>query len=168
MNQPQEKLSLLRTILKTLGLSADAIDDIVQRIIDFLTERDGKSEIEYPYAVRGDFLSPAEQSFYFVLKSAVSEWAWSAPRFRWVTCLTSKTVTPVSLEHTRIRLTASMWTFCSVTRRPRGQWSVLNSMTEATSEVTDNGVMSSFRMFSRRRACRLSKSLCGLPMRLWN
>ena len=73
----QDKFSLLRTILKALGLSQDAIDDIIDRISDFLSEKDGKSqgqnELGYPYFVRDDFLSPAEHSFFQVLKLAVSD-----------------------------------------------------------------------------------------------
>jgi hypothetical protein len=74
----QEKFSLLRTILQTLGLSKEAIDDIIDRITDWLSEKEDEkspSKIEYPYFLRDDFLSPAELSFYLVLKSAVSEWA---------------------------------------------------------------------------------------------
>ena len=58
----QDKFSLLRTILKALGLSQEAIDDIVERISDWLSEKDEEkspAEIEYPYLVRDDFLSPA-------------------------------------------------------------------------------------------------------------
>jgi hypothetical protein len=79
----QDKFSLLRTILQTLGLSKDAVDDIVERITDWLSEKDDEkapTKIEYPYFVRDDFLSPAELSFYLVLKSAVSEWALVCPK----------------------------------------------------------------------------------------
>ena len=71
----QDNFSLLRKILKTLGLSEEAINDIVERIEDFLYDKDKKpaDEIEYPYVVRDDFLSPAEHNFYFVLKSVVSD-----------------------------------------------------------------------------------------------
>jgi hypothetical protein len=73
--QSQNKLSLLRQILKTLGLSADAVDDIVERIEDFLSIKDEKStgKPEFPYFVRDHFLSPAEHSFFMVLKSVVSD-----------------------------------------------------------------------------------------------
>ena len=55
----QESFTLLRTLLRTLGLSAEAIDDIVARIADFLGGRDQKgAPIEYPYVKRDDFLSP--------------------------------------------------------------------------------------------------------------
>ena len=72
--QSKEKFSLLRSILKTLGLSSEAVDDIVERIVDFLTFSDEKSkdQIEYPYHIRDDFLSPAEHSFFLVLKHIVS------------------------------------------------------------------------------------------------
>ena len=73
--QSQNKFSLLRRILKTLGLSTNAIDDIVERIEDFLTDKEEKipNKVEYPYLIRDDFLSPAEYSFFMVLKSAVAD-----------------------------------------------------------------------------------------------
>ncbi len=74
----QEKFSLLRSILQTLGLSKEASDDIIDRITDWLSVKEDEkspSHIEYPYFTRDDFLSPAELSFYLVLRSAVSEWA---------------------------------------------------------------------------------------------
>ena len=79
----QDKFSLLRTILHTLGLSNNAVDDIVERISDWLSEKDeGKTStgFEYPYFVRDDFLSPAEHSFYLVLKSVVSDFALVCPK----------------------------------------------------------------------------------------
>ena len=71
----QEKFSLLRFILRTLGLSAGAVDNIIVRVDDFLSESDGKQagKPEYPYHLRDDFLSCAELSFYLVLKQAVSD-----------------------------------------------------------------------------------------------
>ena len=78
---PQENYSLLRTILRTLGLSAEAIDDIVSRIMDLLSPHDEKvAQTEFPYFVRDDFLSPAEHSFYLVLRSAVLNWAIICPK----------------------------------------------------------------------------------------
>ena len=51
----QENFTLLRTILRTLGLSAEAVDDIVARILDFLAGRDGKADqVDFPYCVRED------------------------------------------------------------------------------------------------------------------
>jgi predicted RNA-binding Zn-ribbon protein involved in translation (DUF1610 family) len=79
----QEKFSLLRGILQTLGLSKEAVDDIVDRITDWLSDKDGErssAEIKYPYLIRDDFLSPAELNFYRVLRSAVSEWALIYPK----------------------------------------------------------------------------------------
>lgn len=72
----QDKYSLLRTILHTLGLSREASDDIVDRISDWLSSKDEEKSpesIDYPYLVRDDFLSPAELSFYLVLKSTVAD-----------------------------------------------------------------------------------------------
>ena len=78
---PQDSFGLLRTILRTLGLPAEAIDDIIARIADFLGGRDQKgAPIEYPYVKRDDFLSLAEQSFYLVLRAAVADWATICPK----------------------------------------------------------------------------------------
>lgn len=71
----EEKFSLIRSILKVLGLSPEAIDDIIDRITDFLSDvrKKAAKEIRYPYYLRDDFLSPSEQSFYMVLKHVVSD-----------------------------------------------------------------------------------------------
>jgi len=71
----QEKFSLLRSVLKAIGLSSEATDDIVDRIVDILTFSDEKSknQIEYPYHIRDDFLSKAEHSFFLVLEHVVSD-----------------------------------------------------------------------------------------------
>ncbi len=73
--QAPKKFSLLRSILRTLGLSSTAVDNIIERVDDFLSESDGKQagKPEYPYHLRDDFLSQAELSFYLVLKQAVSD-----------------------------------------------------------------------------------------------
>jgi hypothetical protein len=42
----------------------------------------GTGKLEYPYVLRDDFLSPAEHSFYLVLKQAVSDWALVCPKVR--------------------------------------------------------------------------------------
>jgi hypothetical protein len=70
-----EKFTLLRRVLKSLGLSTDAIDDIFDRITDFLSGHDNESrgESEYPYCQRDSFLSPAEYSFFMVLQAAVQD-----------------------------------------------------------------------------------------------
>ena len=75
MMKSQEKFKLLRSILKALGLSPEAIDDIIERIVDFLTDEGGKpgGKLEYPYHIRDDFLSSAEHSFYLVLKHIVTD-----------------------------------------------------------------------------------------------
>jgi predicted RNA-binding Zn-ribbon protein involved in translation (DUF1610 family) len=73
--ESNERFSFLRKILRTIGLSEEASDDIVGRIEDLLSEKDDKapSPIDFPYFVRDDFLSAAELSFFLVLKSAVSD-----------------------------------------------------------------------------------------------
>src|SRR5574341_615001 len=81
--QSQEKFSLLRKILRALGLSAEATDDIVDRILDFLSDKEEKApppQQVYPYLLRDCFLSSAEHNFYLVLKSTVSDWALICPK----------------------------------------------------------------------------------------
>lgn len=82
MSASPDKFGLLRSILKALGLSPEAVDDIVDRISDFLTEKEhlAVSADDFPYAVRDDFLSRAEQSFYLVLKEAVGDRALISPK----------------------------------------------------------------------------------------
>lgn len=78
----QDRFSLLRTVLHALGLSAEAIDDIIDRILDFLSDKEAKPSqpAHFPYRVRDDFLSPAEQSFFLILKKAVDDWALVCPK----------------------------------------------------------------------------------------
>lgn len=82
----QDKFTLLRKILHAIGLSTEAIDDISDRILDFLSDKDEKQDekqslqLVYPYALRDNFLSPAEHNFYLVLKSAVSELVLVCPK----------------------------------------------------------------------------------------
>jgi len=80
--QTQDNFSLLRKILKALGLSEEAVNDIIERIEDFLYDRDKNSahQVEYPYFVRDDFLSPAERNFYFVLKPVIADSALICPK----------------------------------------------------------------------------------------
>ncbi len=69
-----EKLSFIRTPLKLLGLSDDAIDKTIDFISDLLFEKDEKSSrIEYPYHLVDEFLSPAELNFFFNLKAVVGD-----------------------------------------------------------------------------------------------
>jgi len=73
MQQTQNRFSLLRSILRGLGLSQSAADDIVDRILDFLSDEDErKPQTVFPYALRDDFLSKAELNFYRVLVGVVS------------------------------------------------------------------------------------------------
>ncbi len=80
--QNQEKFSLLRSILRALGLSADAVDDIVARIVDFLSTERQKSggAIRFPYRLRDEFLSRAEHDFFLTLQQATAGWALACPK----------------------------------------------------------------------------------------
>jgi len=70
-----EKFSLIRIFLGKLGLSKEAVDDVVDLISDFLgsKEEKPKTAIEYPYHLRDNFLSNAEISFYHVVQTVVGE-----------------------------------------------------------------------------------------------
>lgn len=76
--QSQNKFPVLRRLLRAIGLSSEAVDDILERIEDFLSgekEEKASHKPEYPYCLRDDFLSPAEHSFFMVLKSVVADTA---------------------------------------------------------------------------------------------
>lgn len=79
----QDKFGLLRKILKMLGLKDEAIDDIIGRIAELLfanEEEKAPMAPRFPYRLRDDFLSPAEQSFYLVLCQAVETRAAVCPK----------------------------------------------------------------------------------------
>jgi very-short-patch-repair endonuclease len=70
------KFGLLRKILRTIGLSEAAVNDLLDWIIDRLAseqqEAAGTEAVPtFPYRIRDDFLSPAERNFYQVLKGVV-------------------------------------------------------------------------------------------------
>jgi uncharacterized protein DUF2726/topoisomerase-like DNA binding C4 zinc finger protein len=68
------KLSFLRTVLKPLGLSDNAIDKTIDFISDLLFEKDEQSsKIEYPYHLVDEFISPAELNFFFNLRAVVGD-----------------------------------------------------------------------------------------------
>lgn len=69
------KLSFLRTILKPLGLSDDAIDKTINFISDLLFEKEevSSSSIECPYHQVDEFVSPAELNFFFNLKAVIGD-----------------------------------------------------------------------------------------------
>jgi len=69
-----EKLSFLRTPLKLIGLSDEAIEKAIEFISDLLFEKDESSvRIEYPYHLVDEFISPAEHNFFFNLKAVVGD-----------------------------------------------------------------------------------------------
>ena len=71
----QEKFSFIRTVLQKIGLSKDAVDDVVDMISDFLSVKEEKPDAppEFPYQMRDAFLSNAEISFYHVLRSIAND-----------------------------------------------------------------------------------------------
>lgn len=70
-----EKFSFIRTVLQKIGLSTEAVDDVVDLISDFLSVKEAKPETakEYPYHLRDYFLSNAEISFYHILRTISAE-----------------------------------------------------------------------------------------------
>ncbi len=75
--QSQQKFSLLRSVLHAFGLPPEDVDKIVSRIVNILSGGGGRAARlhDFPYFLRDNFLSPAEQSFYLVLKHLVSDQA---------------------------------------------------------------------------------------------
>lgn len=70
------KFGILRKLLRALGLSEAAVNDLFDWIADRLADEQVEtvtptSAPVFPYRVRDDFLSPAEHSFYQVLKNVV-------------------------------------------------------------------------------------------------
>ncbi|NLE45216.1 MAG: DUF2726 domain-containing protein [Chloroflexi bacterium] len=77
-----DRFGLLRKLLKAIGLKDQAVDEIVDRIVELLSggsEEVATTEI-YPYYLRDDFLTAAEHSFYLVLKQAVEDWTVVCPK----------------------------------------------------------------------------------------
>jgi hypothetical protein len=75
MDDNKDRFPLLRRILRAIGLPAEAVDDIVERILDWLSTKDAPTAgfTALPFKLRDDFLSPAEVSFFQVLRAAVGE-----------------------------------------------------------------------------------------------
>ena len=75
MDTSKDRFPLLRRILKVIGLSDEAVDDIVERILDWLSAKDEPTTgtESLPFKLRDDFLSPAELSFYQVLNGVVGD-----------------------------------------------------------------------------------------------
>ncbi len=73
-----KKFGMLRGVLRTLGLSSESADQVVDFIVDLLAG-EGKGEsapgpsADFPYQQREHFLSAAERSFYGVLKAAIAD-----------------------------------------------------------------------------------------------
>lgn len=72
-----KKFRLLRNLLRAIGLSQQSADQVVDFIVDLLageSKSDGGAALsaEYPYHLRDNFLSPAELSFYGVLRTAIN------------------------------------------------------------------------------------------------
>lgn len=72
----ENKFGLLRKMLRALGLSQQSADDVVNFIVDLLvgegkSTTDATQTLEFPYQLRDHFLSPAELSFFEVLRSVV-------------------------------------------------------------------------------------------------
>lgn len=72
----ENKFGMLRKLLRALGLSPEAADDVVNFIVDLLAgeSKDASKTAqspEFPYHLRDHFLSPAELSFFNVLRTAI-------------------------------------------------------------------------------------------------
>lgn len=72
----------LRKLLSLIGLPPDAIEDIIDRIVAWLGDKPAAaaSPTQGGYAIRDDFLSKAELSFFRVLKAVVKDDATLCPK----------------------------------------------------------------------------------------
>ncbi|MCL4266065.1 MAG: DUF2726 domain-containing protein [Anaerolineae bacterium] len=74
-NEPKQ-YTLLRRLLKAIGLSDERIDELIATIQAWLADDNQESgKPQFPYRLRDDFLSPAELNFYRALQTAVADWA---------------------------------------------------------------------------------------------
>jgi hypothetical protein len=90
------KFGLLRKVLRAVGLSEAAVNDLIDWITDRLADDQLDKQIQahvqeegvlseaapvvFPYRIRDDFMSPAERSFYHVLKGVVGTRYLIAPK----------------------------------------------------------------------------------------
>ena len=77
-----DKFCILRGILKALGLSEEAIEDIVERICSILygDEREDEKESALPFRSCESILTAAEQSFFQVLRRSLPEEQIACPK----------------------------------------------------------------------------------------
>jgi predicted RNA-binding Zn-ribbon protein involved in translation (DUF1610 family) len=82
MENTKDRFPLLRKILKAIGLPQEAIDDIVERILDWLSTKDepAAGPVVLPFKLRDDFLSSAELSFCQVLRAVLCDRAVICPK----------------------------------------------------------------------------------------
>jgi hypothetical protein len=77
------KFGLLRNILKALGLSDEAVTELLDWIAALLAthqKEPAASVFGFPYRLRDDFLSPAEHSFFQVLAGVVGTDIYICPK----------------------------------------------------------------------------------------
>lgn len=65
------RFGLLRKLLTALGLKEQAVDEVIDRIVELLSGPEKEPAGTLPYALRDAFLTPAEHSFYMVLRQAL-------------------------------------------------------------------------------------------------
>lgn len=74
MNVPT-KFPLLQKALRTIGLSQEDADSVIDFILRLLGEKHETAVSQFPYHRNPRFLSPAEHSFCHVLREATADWA---------------------------------------------------------------------------------------------
>ncbi|MBN1318318.1 MAG: hypothetical protein JXA42_22760, partial [Anaerolineales bacterium] len=73
--------ALLRKILKILGLSEINIDNIINQIVDLLSDKKPTSKPDLlPYKINDNFLSKSEHSFCLVLRQTIGDKAVICPK----------------------------------------------------------------------------------------
>lgn len=74
------KVTLLTNVLRTFGLSEQAIDELVLYVEDLSAEAEPATDGPEPFRLREHFLSAAEHRFYLVLREATQGWAQVYPK----------------------------------------------------------------------------------------
>lgn len=71
----EKKFVLLRNMLRAFGLSQEAVDDVVDSIVELLAGSGSEADKapQLPYRLRDNFLTPAEHTFFNSIKPIVGD-----------------------------------------------------------------------------------------------
>jgi len=77
-----DKFALVKRVLRALGLSEERVEELIGWIQTWLQDDDEvkSGQVQFPYHLRQDFLTAAEQNFFRILHQAAGDWALIAPK----------------------------------------------------------------------------------------